>query len=549
MPGLADAFDLIGEAAEHHLPQTHAAGIALAVTDPQELLGVVVRGFADVSAQTPVRPETRFEIGSISKQFAAIVALQEVEAGRLDLHVSVNDLLPWLDLPEPFGPITLHHLLTHTGGIGIGMGSAPTALGVASMLRELPPTFAPGERFYYSNDGYVLVGLVLERITGTPVHDLLRRRILGPLGMGASVGAITDATRLNLAVGYEPLYEDRPPHLNHPLVPGRWIVCNTADGSIVSHVVDMASFARALLGRGGTSVDGNEVRVLSEHAFETITAPFTDTDPPKPGEPTYRYGYGIDVWEQDGRRFIGHSGGMIGHTALLVVDIDSGIGCVALQNGGGDKRPLVQYAIDAVRATVAGASPAPPPHPRPPTAIDGAEGLVGRYVGPRTIELVATSDGLRLVDGPMGIVLERFPDEEDALLVPHAALDRYLLRITRRDDGAVHELGHGPDRFLPDGAQTADTGTGPHEWSSYVGVYRNDISWGPAMRVFLRGGSLRLAGAFTDWIDRELLPQDDGSFAVQEAWRPERVRFERIVDGSATTLWIAGARYYRSFEE
>ena len=75
-------------------------------------------------------------IGSISKSFAAIVVLQEVEAGRLDLHVSVNELLPWLELPEPFGPITLHHLLTHTSGLAAGTEDAPTGLGVATLLRE-----------------------------------------------------------------------------------------------------------------------------------------------------------------------------------------------------------------------------------------------------------------------------------------------------------------------------------------------------------------------------------------------------------------------------
>ena len=72
-------------------------------------------------------------IGSISKSFAAIVALQEVEAGRLDLHVSVNELLPWLELPEPFGPITLHHLLTHTSGLAAGTEDAPTGLGAATL--------------------------------------------------------------------------------------------------------------------------------------------------------------------------------------------------------------------------------------------------------------------------------------------------------------------------------------------------------------------------------------------------------------------------------
>ncbi len=65
MPGLSDAFELIGDAAEHVLPQTHAAGLALAVTDAEETLGVVVRGFADVAAQAPIRPETRVELGSL----------------------------------------------------------------------------------------------------------------------------------------------------------------------------------------------------------------------------------------------------------------------------------------------------------------------------------------------------------------------------------------------------------------------------------------------------------------------------------------------------
>ena len=173
MPGLQDAFEAIGDAAEHHLPLTHAAGIALGVTDHEELLGIVVRGFADVAARSPVRPDTRFQIGSISKQFAAIVAMQEVEAGRLDLHVSVNELLPWLELPEPFGPITMHHLLTHTGGLPTGMEESPAGPGSVVVIRTAPPTRPPGERFHYSNTGYKLVGFVLEELTGTPIHELL----------------------------------------------------------------------------------------------------------------------------------------------------------------------------------------------------------------------------------------------------------------------------------------------------------------------------------------------------------------------------------------
>ena len=118
MPGLSEAFERIGAALEHHLPPEprgrHRARRHRPRGDPRASR---CAGFADAASGQPVRPETRFEIGSISKSFAAAVVMQEVEEGRLDLHVSINEILPWLELPEPFGPITLHHLLTHTSGL------------------------------------------------------------------------------------------------------------------------------------------------------------------------------------------------------------------------------------------------------------------------------------------------------------------------------------------------------------------------------------------------------------------------------------------------
>jgi len=545
MPGLADAFELIGEAAEHVLPQTHSPGMALAVTDAEETLGVVVRGFADVAAQVPIRPETRFEIGSISKQFAAICVLHEVEAGRLDLHVSVNDILPWLRIREPFGPITLHHLMTHTSGLPIGTEESPTGPGALAILRTLEPTFRPGERFFYSNDGYKTVGAILEHVTGSPMHELLRERILKPLGMRHSEGAITNETRLNIAVGYGPVFDDRPAHLNHPLAPAKWIVSNTADGAIVSTPTDMAAYARMLLGRGATLVDGHEVRILSEEMFDLLTTGHVATDDAGIG-----YGYGVDVWQESGRRMIGHSGGMVGYTALLRLDLDASLACVTHYNGGGEKAGLTRYAIEIVRAAVAGAPLTPMPHPPPPTALPKVDGLAGRYVGPRAIELLATGDGLRLVDGAVGVALERWPDDDEeaeVYLVPHPALDRYLLRVSRHDDGAVRELGHGADRFAPEGV-TLDPGPA-HEpaWEAFVGLYRSNDPWAATMRVFLRAGTLWLMWP-EEGPESPLDPLDDGTFAVGERWKPQRVHFDEVVDGHATVTHYNGGRWFRSFE-
>jgi D-alanyl-D-alanine carboxypeptidase len=375
MPGLSEVFDGIGAALERHLPLTHAAGAALAITDRDEVLGVVVRGFADAASGTPVRPETRFEIGSISKSFAAAVAMQEAEAGRLDLHASINEVIPWLELPEPFGPITLHHLLTHSAGLPIGTEDAPSVWGVVSTLRRCSATFAPGEHFFYSNDGYKLVGLALERVTGTPIHELLRERMLMPLGMTSSMAAITDDVQTDLATGYAPMFSDRPPQLTHALVPATWTVSNTADGSIVSNVLDMAAYARFLLNRGA----GPEGRVLSDRAFEELTA-WRIVDP----DDEHDYAYGLDV-EKPGasERFIGHGGGMVGYTAQLSVLPDAGIGCVMLQNGSGDKQKVVSYALEAVRRCLGG-EPAPEPMtPRDPEVVPGAQGFAGSYIGDR----------------------------------------------------------------------------------------------------------------------------------------------------------------------
>lgn len=547
MPGLNEAFERIGAALEHHLPLSHAGGIALAVTDREELLGVAVRGFADAASGQPVRPETRFEIGSISKSFAAAVVMQEVEEGRLDLHVSVNELLPWLELPEPFGPITLHHLLTHSSGLAIGTEDAPTGWGAAANLRSLPPTFAPGEHFWYCNDGYKLVGLVLERVTGTPIHDLLHQRILAPLGMASSVAAITDEVRLDLATGYEPMVYDRPPQLTHPLVPATWTVSNTADGSIVSNVIDMGAYARFLLNGG----EGPNGRVLSESAFDELTA-WRIADPDTPGSD---YAYGLAVPEPgSSRRFIAHSGGMVGYTAFLIVRPDEGLGCVVLQNGSGGKAAVTEYALAAVGASLAGRELPEPPFPRDPEVHPAAADFAGRYVGDRRTLEVAVEDGgrLRLKVGPVGVLLQQDPlaDPSDAFLVPHGSLDRSLLRFGRDAAGQVVEAFHGDEWFRGERWTGDEPPPHPDAWNAYPGLYRNNDPWSPVLRVRLRKGRLALEWPWEGEVGGtdELTPLDDGSFAVGETWTPRRIRFSRVIDGRAAVAEYNGGRWYRSFE-
>jgi CubicO group peptidase (beta-lactamase class C family) len=548
MAGLQEAFERAGTSLEHHLMASHAAGAALAVTDREEILGVVVRGMADVASGTPVKPETRFQIGSISKSFAAIVTMQEVDAGRIDLDVSVNELLPWLDLPEPFGPITMHHLLTHTAGLHTGTEDAPGFAGALQILRSYPATSSPGERYHYSNDGYTIVGAVLEAVTGRPMHELLVDRLLGPLGMTASVAAITDDIWTDHAIGYEPLLSDRPAQLRHPLVPAPRIVSNTADGSIVSNVVDMSAYARLLLARGDRP-DGRGGRILSEEGFARLMAEAVE-------DPEHAlYGYGLWTEDVDGRTWLGHSGGMVGFTALLVTVPEEGLAGVILQNGMGDRRPIVAAALAAVRAGLAG-DPLPEPWvPPAPTEIPHADRFAGTYIGDdgRTLVAEPEDDGLAVSVGPVSARLERDPlvvDPGETFLVAHPAFERYPLDFRSDGSGAVVEVFHGETWFRGERYEGPEPEEPPEAWRRHPGLYRNDDPWSPVLRIVLRKGRLAITWP-TDPDDEEggeLVLLDDGSFAVGESAAPRRVRFEGDVNGMSAVTVFNGGRWYRSFE-
>ena len=242
-------------------------GLALALTDRERTLRVATYGFADLAARTPVTPDTLFEIGSIGKSFTSLALLREHEARNLDLHAPVACYLAWFEVRSAFPPIIVHHLLSHTAGIIAGTDPTPSVEYQVWALRETEAASAPSTSFHYSNVGYKALGLVLARITGQEYGDAIRSRVLTPLGMKASEPAITNAMRPRLAVGYASLYDDRPAHPSHPLVPATWLETESGDGSLASTPEDMAVYLRMLLNRG----QGAQDRLLSEAGFATMT--------------------------------------------------------------------------------------------------------------------------------------------------------------------------------------------------------------------------------------------------------------------------------------
>jgi CubicO group peptidase (beta-lactamase class C family) len=375
---VGSALERIEAYVDHRWSWFDTPGLAIGLTDRGGPLETIVRGWANVDAEVPVEPGSRFQIGSISKGFTAIAVLQEVEAGRVDLDAPVGTYLPWLEVPSRFDvPVTIHHLLTHTGGLAVGMEAAGDAVMELLMLRETEIGWEPGTWFGYSNAGYKALGLVLESVSGRPWWELVHERVMAPIGMGEADVIITNDIRPRLAVGYTTPFDDRPWVPEHGWAPSAWFESATADGAICASAEELTAFARLLLARGRG--------VISEESFARMTARAVE-DPEMPG---HVFGYGVK-WV-DGDRLLGHSGGMLGFSTYLLVDVAAGSGvCVLMNSAFGDRLDLARFALACLSAEAA-SEPLPeipdPPEREPPlvaappdgTGPRGWEAVVGRY--------------------------------------------------------------------------------------------------------------------------------------------------------------------------
>ena len=344
-------------------------GLALAMTDRDGLLASRVAGLRDVSAGLPIASDTLFEIGSIGKAFTAIATLQLAREGRLSTDDPVVRHLPWFRVPRHGDAITIHHLLSHTAGITAGVDGTPEATAQVWRLRDLPPGSAPGRRFHYSNVGYKTLGLILEAIEDEPYREIVRRRVLAELRMGDTEPAITNEMRDRLAVGYEPAHDDRPWAEGEPLAPATWLETGTADGCLASTGPDMAAFVRFLM-----TDDSGLVARMAE---------------PVPAREAFGFGYALLTRTVDGRRYIGHGGGMVGYRAGMQWDPEAGIGAVVLQNGPGQNpNALARLAIRRALAVREGRDPGSEPM-EGPQEDDVATEATGGDAGPTATEPTA----------------------------------------------------------------------------------------------------------------------------------------------------------------
>lgn len=369
--------------------RSHFSGAVLVARGGQVILS---RGYgmASVEHEVPNTPQTKFRIGSLTKQFTAMSVMMLQERGRLSVEDSICKYLP--QCPEKFQPITIRHLLTHTSGIP-NFSYSPNRVEQVStsplarhmeQLGNAPLEFKPGERFSYSNSGYVLLGHIIEKASGVPYEQFLRENIFEPLQMKNTGYEERNSIVKHRASGYS-LRGDalRPAPFVDMSMP-------YSAGGLYSTVEDMYLWDQSLYTE----------KLVSRQSLDAVFTPFKGN-----------YGYGWDVVEQFGRRCTSHMGWIEGYASYILRLPGERLTVVVMSNV--DAAPVHSMARD-LAAFALGLRPA---DVRQRKAVEGDASLydayVGRYeVAPDLVVTVTKEGGRLMAQAPGRPKLELLPESE-----------------------------------------------------------------------------------------------------------------------------------------
>jgi CubicO group peptidase (beta-lactamase class C family) len=384
VPASRGGAELFTETLPARLQAAQVPGLSWALIANGQMVHAGAWGFADLATRQPMRTDSLLSTASVTKTFTGALLLQEVDRGRCALDEAADRHLPFA-LRHPAHPearITLRHLLTHTSGLADGLTPYEASYACGDPLQPLgewlqdalhseaakakPPFHAdaPGSRHAYSNVGYGLIGLVLERLSGLSFDAVLRQGLLDPLNMARSFvllrGQSDPETQSRLATAYELLGSaGHPPELLNRLARGaplpshqgsiqqqalcKFGFATISDGLLRSSTLELSRFAMALL-HGGV-LDGN--RILRA---PTIAQMFNDQLAALPvGVRPARYQQGL-TWRGLGDGVWAHFGRDPGVAAALAVRQRDGRGLAMLANSS-RARPLLGQFVSEWMAT------------------------------------------------------------------------------------------------------------------------------------------------------------------------------------------------------
>jgi CubicO group peptidase (beta-lactamase class C family) len=335
----------MAEALRTHMKELVDAGRfsgAVLLAKDGEVLFQEAYGLASKRYDMPNRIDTKFNLGSMNKMFTAVAIVQLAEKGKLDFNDFLIEHVPDYPNREVAEKVTIHHLLTHTSGMGSYWNEKfeatwpriRTVDDLIPLFAGDPLHFEPGARFEYSNSGFAVLGLVVEKVTAQSYYDYVRENIYEPAGMSDTDCYEMDRPVRNLAIGYTRMgpegHQESPgPRRNNLFM---HTVKGGPAGGGFSTVGDMLRFSEALRSH----------KLLSPESTETLLTGRVDMAPDR----KYAYGFGDSLAR--GHRFHGHTGGAPGINAVFRFFPDLGYTYVALANYDEAAMPVDRFVQEMI---------------------------------------------------------------------------------------------------------------------------------------------------------------------------------------------------------
>jgi CubicO group peptidase (beta-lactamase class C family) len=322
-----DLLPKFEEYAQATVKAEHFSGAILVARDGKILLSKGY-GMADVENDVPNTPETRFRLGSLTKQFTAASILLLQERGKLSVQDSVCKYVA--PCPEAWQPVTIHHLLSHTAGVPNftalpdyqkTMREPTTVESLVARFRSLPLDFKPGEDWKYSNSGYVLLGSVVEKVSGKSYESFLRENIFEPLKMTSTgydhPNEILKRRARGYATGPDGLVNANYLDMSIPF----------AAGGLYSTVGDLYLWDQALYGE----------KILKQSSLDAMFTAVRNN-----------YGYGYGVNKLFNRRLNAHSGGIEGFSTTINRFPDDRVTVIVLSNNEAARTGPIARDLSAI---------------------------------------------------------------------------------------------------------------------------------------------------------------------------------------------------------
>ena len=298
-------------------------GVSIGIVYDGDLVYKKGFGYADVENRIPATPESRYRIASQSKMFTAIGIMILRDEGKLSLDDPVDKYLPWLKL-EPFQgtdpPVSIRQLLTHSSGISRDISNHwidfnfPDSEEFKSLVStNLKLVYSPFSRWKYSNNGYTLLGAVIESISGKPFGDFITEKILRPLNMSATSVVQDEAYQSSLAAGYGRIMPDGSRQKFDYID----VKATAPMSGISSSVIDLSKFVawqmRLLYQNRTEIINPNTLREMQR-------VQFVDDE--------WRWGLGFEIYHMGVDDFIGHGGGHVGYNTQTSFNPKEKIGVI-----------------------------------------------------------------------------------------------------------------------------------------------------------------------------------------------------------------------------